>query len=887
MMRWIYKLPLRLRSIFHKTRVEDDLSEELRFHLEKQIEQNIAKGMSTKEARYAALRTFGGVEQVKEECRDSWGVRAINELAQDIRYGLRQLRRNPGFTAVAVLSLALGIGVNTTVFSIVDSAFLRSWPVENPGALVSIFTSTKRTPQDQASYAEYLDLLNQNTAFSGVLAYGYKGAFVNVNGRDEFAKVSVASPNYFSVLGVKAALGRTFFQETNGSANEMGVVISYELWQGLFGGNSNWVGKAIQLDDKTFTLLGIAPREFRGLTNLFSTDVWMTPAVWSAMVPGSAQEFEARADRWFTVVGRLRPGMTVAQARSQANTIAGRLALAYPASDKGRKFVLESQWDRTRNTLPLVMLVLSLAGFVLLIACANVAGLLLARHERRRSEIGVRLALGAGRRRLIAQMLVESGVLAFLGGAIGTAIAWWLIRLMPSLVSTAQLGVHVDVRLDLAVLTFAVAASAIAALAFGLAPAFHGTRCDLVPILKGEALEHGRRKGTPGLRQVLVAGEIALAMTLMVGSALLFRSLLKTMAVPPGFDTRKKVVILTMAPPELYGYNKSQSMALYQSLAERLQTLPGVRRASYARRPPLANYERGEMKKVFVPGSPLNEAGKAILIRFNIISPGFFPTLGTRIVQERGFEESDGPNSTKIILVNQTMARRFWPHADAVGQWIDVEKTHYQVVGVVEDGKYLSLHEAPEPYMFFPFAQTFSFEASIFVETASYAPTLMKSVLSTARSVSPKVPITSAVTLRSYMGSFLFADRAEALLAAVLGLLGIFLAAVGLYGVVSYYAGRRTHEIGIRIALGARPEDVTRLVLGQSAKLVVAGVATGLGCALGVGHLMSDYLYGVKPTDLPSFAAAALLVSAVALSASYIPARRASKVDSMVALHYE
>jgi putative ABC transport system permease protein len=819
----------------------------------------------------------------------------MNALLKDLRYSIRMLAKSPGFTTVAVLSLALGIGANSTIFSIVDGAFLRPWPVKDPSRLVSIFTSTPKEAEDSVSYPEYLDLSQQNTVFTGVLAYGQRGAFVNVGGQGELVTIDVVSPNYFSVLGVKAALGRTFLEANDGSAEQTAAVISYALWQRRLGGDPSWVGKSIELDSKSFVLLGIAPREFRGLERFGPTDVWATPAVWSAMMGGSAayisgagaQKFETRANRWFSLVGRLRPGVTIEQVKAQADTIAGRLAQVYPASNKDRKFGVVSEWDRTRRALRPSLFLMSMVGLVLLIACANVAGLLLVQHERRRREVAMRLALGAGRRRLIVQMLTESGLLAVWGGVSGIALAWWLIRSVPVLVPTAQFPISADIRLDLRVLAFTVVVSLLTAFVFGLVPALQGTKCNLAPVLKGEQVDLSRGTRALTLRQALVAGEIALSVTLLIGSALLLRSLLRTLAVPPGFDPRKSVIIMTMPPPELYGYNKNQSLALYQSLMERLQGVPGVKRAGYARRPPLAGYEGGEAEKVFISGSQSNEAEKGSSIRYNIVSPGYLPTLGTRIVQGRGFEESDGPNSSKVIVINQTMAQRFWRCGEALGQWVRVGKTDYQVVGVVEDGKYVSLHEPAEPYVFFAFAQMFSGEGSLFVETAGDSPGLTETAIRAARSVDPKVPIVSAITLKEHMEFALFQDRTATWLVGILGLLGIFLASVGLYGVISYTVSRRTREIGIRMALGARSSDVMSLVLVRSLKLVLAGVLVGLGCSLGATRFMSSILYGVKPTDPLAFIAGALLVVTISLLASYLPARRATKVEPMVALRYE
>jgi len=530
---------------------------------------------------------------------------------------------------------------------------------------------------------------------------------------------------------------------------------------------------------------------------------------------------------------------------------------------------------------------MSAVGLVLLIACANVAGLLLAQNERRRREIAMRLALGAGRGRLIRQLLAESALLAPVGGLLGLGLAWWLIDLVPALMPPSPESLGPDVRLDGRVLAFTIVATLVTSLIFGLVPAFHASKGDLVPVLKGEASDVGKGMGSLTLRKLLVVGEVALSVTLLAGAALLLRSLVRTLAINPGFDSNKNVVMLNMAPPFLYGYDDNQATALYESLMERLRALPGVRHASYARRPLLIDDEGGETQEVTVPGSPFRANEPGVRIRYNIVSPDYLPTMGTHLVRGRGFELQDGPASPKVVLINQTMARRFWPQGDPVGQWLRIGKGQFQVVGVVEDGKYLSIHEPSQPYLFFPFAQMFSGEASLFVETESDSRGVVDAIMREAHSVNEKVPIVGAMTLKQHMQYALYEDRMAAGLVGSLALLGIFLAAVGLYGVISYAVSRRVHEIGIRMALGARGTDVAKLVLRQSLGLVLGGVLVGLGMAMAVTRLMSSILWGVKPTDPIALAGGVVFAVVVSLVASYIPARRATKLDPMAALRYE
>jgi putative ABC transport system permease protein len=814
----------------------------------------------------------------------------MRTLTQDLKYGLRMLARNPGFAAVAVISLALGIGANTTIFSIVDGMFLRPWPVKNPSQLMVISTkSAKQTEFTTSSYPDYLDIRNQVSAFSGVLAYDQHGAIVSGKGQGEMVTVDVVSENYFAVLGVNAALGRTFSTRPDQAGAEgHGVVISYGLWQRRFGAEPALPGQVVLLDGKDFMVLGVTPHEFHGLEKGSPTDLWVTPKGMATMVPGAEAEFQGRDNRGFEVVARLQPKARLEQARTQLQTLANRLAQAYPATNKGNSFSVISAAEEARQGLKSGLFLMAMVSLVLLISCANVANLLIAQTERRQREIAMRLALGAGRRRLVAQLLTEGLLLALAGGVLGLVLARWLINFLPALppLSTVLLGT--DVRLDFRVLLFTAALSLLTPLVFGLAPALQSSRFGLVPVLKGEDPRLGRSlSGHLPLRSALVAGETALCLVLLVGSGLLLRSLLFSLRINPGFDTKKNVLMLTMAPPTLYGYNETQAAALYQSLVARLESVPGVLRASYARRPPLTAEERGETQDVIIPGMELSPGKAHLNIRYNIVSPNFFRTVGTRILRGRDFSQLDTPAAPKVVIINETMARQFWPNQEALGRFLRIEGKDHQIVGVVESGKYVYLHDAPEPYMFFPFSQMFSVEAILFVEMGGDSQALAQTILREAQSVDKNLPVVDATTLQEYMRSTLGEERASVSLLTGLSVLGIFLAAVGLYGVVAYLVSRRTHEFGIRMALGARQGDVLRMVLGRGIGLAALGAGVGLVAAFGVAQLMSSRLYGVTPLDALTYAASTVVVIAVALLASYLPARRATKVDPMAALRYE
>jgi predicted permease len=810
----------------------------------------------------------------------------MSTLIQDLKFGLRMLAKNPGVSAVAVLTLALGIGANSTVFSIVDQLFLRPWPVKDPGRLVVIATDWAQQPDFRgSSYPDYLDIRHEVSAFSDVVAYGGRGGFVSGEGQGEKVGVEVVSQNYFAALGVKTALGRAFSPQPDQAAAEgRSVVVSYALWQRYFGGDPSLPGKTTLLDGKEFTVIGVAPQEFYDLSQGSFSGIWVTTEGWDTMVPGEKETYALRGSRWFELAGRLRPGAKLPEARAQLQTLAKRLALAFPATNKDVNFPVYPASKVRHEGITLGFYLMAMVGLVLLISCANVANLLLAQTERRQREIAMRLALGAGRRRLVGQLLTEGFLLALAGGGLGVLFASWLMKLVPSIVSPPF---TTDLILDGRVLLFNVSVSLLTALIFGLAPGLRATKCDLVRVLKGDDPHWGRGAGRFPLRSLLVSGEIALCVVLLVGSGLLLRSLLYSQGINPGFDTKGNVLMLSVAPPTLYDYSRSQAAALYPALVARVESVPGVVRASYARRPPVTHSEGGETQAVIVAGVEPPPGTDHFKIRYNVVAPKFFQTIGARILKGREFNALDTPSNVPVVIVNDAMAHKFWPDQGAVGRSVQIGKKNFQIVGVVEAGRYVDLHEAAQPYLFLPFTQKFSFECVLFVETAGDPRAFVRTILKETAAVDKHLPIVSAVTFRDYMRSVLDEERSMAALLASLSILGMFLAAVGLYAAVAYLVNRRTHEIGIRMALGARRAEVLRLVLAQGLRLSAAGAGIGLMGAMVVSRLMSSFLYGVKPTDPLCYVASIVVAIGVALLASYIPARRATKVDPMVALRYE
>jgi len=810
----------------------------------------------------------------------------MGNLLHDLRYGLRMLAKNPGFAAVAVLSLALGIGANTTIFSIVDKELLNPWPVKDPGHLAMITMDAPKLDFNSTSYPDYLDIRNQVAAFSDVVAYGDRGCFLSVEGRGQGleAIVEVVSQNYFDALGVRAILGRAFSPQPNQAAAEgHSVVVSYNLWQKYFGGDPSLPGKTTLLDDKQFTVIGVAPREFSGLGGA-ALDIWVTKEGWETMLPGEAQSDAARDYRWFDVAGHLRQGAKIGEARAQLRTLAKRLAAAYPSSNQGVNFIARPALELTPETAGAGLYFMLMVGLVLLISCANVANLLLAQTERRQREIAMRRALGAGARRLALQLLTEGLPLAVAGGALGTLLAAWLMKILPALVPGLSDTV---LTLDGRVLLFTTAISLFSALVFGLVPSFWVSRSGVVPVLKGDAPRLGGTMGRVPLRSLLVSGEIALSVVLLVASALLLRSLRYSQQINPGFDTSKNVVMLSVASPQFYGYSDAQARAIYPELASGVGSLPGVIHASYARRPPLTTVEEGETLPVVIPGVQPPLGTDHFKIRYNIVGPKFFATVGARLKEGREFSDFDRPTTVPVVIINDAMARRFWPGRDPLGKAVQIGKKDFQVVGVVEEGRYNRLHETVQPYLFLPFTQAPSFECTLFVETAGDPRGVLPAILKATTAVAKNLPIVNAMTFREAMREELAGERSLAELLGSLSILGMVLAAVGLYAAVAYLVNRRRHELGIRMALGARRGDVLKLVLWQGLRLSGAGAAVGLVGAFAASRLMSGFIYGVTATDPLSYAASTLLAISVALLACYFPARRATRVDPLVALRYE
>lgn len=805
----------------------------------------------------------------------------MNQLWQDLRFGFRLWAKTPWLTFIAVLSLAIGIGINSTAFGIVDALFLLPPPGRNPSQLVSIIPETPQGP-DMSSYPEYLDLDQQTTAFSGVVARAGHMVFLTTPRGTELLPMEIVSNNFFSVLDVNLAAGRSFSPASSGNSSKPGLeaVISYSLWQSHFGGDPSIIGKSITLNHGMFTLVGIAPKGFQGLNRVLANDVWLP-----ASLDGFDSSPQNRKFREFDeLVGRLAPGVTPAQARAQLNVLAARLAKAYPATNTDRTFALVSESERFNENLRPAGLLMAIVSLVLLVCCANVAGLLLARSETRARELAMRRALGARRWRLIRQLLTEGLLLAFAGGALGLLLARWLIDLEPALMPPFFTSVGLNLHIDGHVLIFALASVFGTVLVFGLVPSFVASSADLISAMKSAS------SGTSGpkwfVRHAFTASEIALSFVLLAGAALFVRSYFFSQSIHPGFDTRKNFLLINLVPG-MAGYNGDQTLSYFQDLKPKLAATPGVQSVSIARRFLLTPSGGGAEVKISIPGSQAAREQKDVRVKFNAVDADYFSAVGTNILLGRAFSSSEILTDSRVAIVSQEMSRRFWPGADAIGKHILIDAQDFQIIGVAQDAKINSVHEPAEPYIYLPFEKGRMGDTVLIVETKADPLRLAPAIEKQIRDINSNVPIIDVQTNRTLMRNVLWADRMEAEVVGVLSLLGALLAAIGLYGVISQLVNRRRQELGVRIALGAQRTDIVRLVMAEAAKLTLLGGAIGLAAALAITRFLSDLLFGVRPYDAIAFAAACAFIALIVPAASLYPAHRATKLNPTEVLQSE
>jgi putative ABC transport system permease protein len=817
----------------------------------------------------------------------------METLFKDIRYGVRMLLKSPGFTIVAVLSLALGIGANTAIFSIVSTFLFAPLPVDEPSRLVAISTSDVKNPGPMPmSHLNFLDYRDKNEAFSDILAYSF--APVSYSGGSGEAKqlfALVASGNYFDVLGVKAAHGRTFFPDEDKTPGTHPVaVVSYASWQRDFGADPNLVGKTISLNRQDFTVVGIAPKDFTG-TDLFgSPDLWV-PMMMHQQIQPAMTWYNQRRGLFLLAIGRLKPGMTIEQAQSSMSALGSQLEQEYRADNEGRNVklvpLLTARKDPGGDGEPALISgsLMGVALIVLLIACANVTNLLLARGTKRTREISIRLAIGASRARLIRQLMTESLVLSTVGGIAGFLVAFWSKDLLQAFVPFGEGPNEADTGLDPQALLFAIGMAALSGIVFGLAPALQASKPDLVPTLKGEITVAGAPRGLRfNLRKALVVAQVALSLFALITAGLFVRSLQKAQEVNPGFNTEN--VLLMAFDLGREGYSEPQGKNFQRQLVERVGTLPGVQALTIARDRPFGG---GFQRSVFIEGQEPAPGGRGVLVQTNNIGLKFFETMGIPILKGRDFTEQDSEAAPKTLIINEAMAERFWPGADPVGKRLKLfgDQDFREVVAIVRDSKYNSLTERRRPFMYIPLLQEYAGQFNLHARTSSDPQGLVSPVRDAIQGIDSRLAPLNIQTLSERVDNSLGDQRTQATLLGTFGVLALVLAAVGLYGVMAYSVAQRTREIGIRMALGAQRRHVLGLVLKQGVMLVSAGVVVGLGAAFAATRLIANLLFGVSAVDPVAFAGTSVLLIVVALLASYIPARRATKVDPLIALRYE
>ncbi|MBZ5496311.1 MAG: ABC transporter permease [Acidobacteriia bacterium] len=880
-MSWLLELKARILAFFRSGAMDRDREEEMRNHLDEAMRRNMARGMPEHEAQRQALLAFGGVENMKEMCRDERGTRLFEDLLRDLRYGLNQMGRNPGFTAGAVLTLALGIGANTAIFTVINAVLLRPLPYQNPERLVTLLESNPQQGMDRAAVSppNFVDWSTQSRTLEHIAAYRYWGFVLAGGGEPERIIGARVSAGLFTLLGVKPIRGRTFHLEEDRFGGSPVALVREGLWRRRFGADPSLIGKSLTLNGGSYTVVGILPSELK----LPDAEV----CVPLAFEPYAMTQ---RGSRALTVLAGLKPDVTLVQARAEMHTIARRLQQQYPDSNAGWDVTLFPLHEEMVARIRPALLVLGAAvAFVLLIACANVANLLLARATSREQEIAVRSALGASRSRLIRQLLTESVLIALLGGALGLLLAQQGTELLVTL-GAAGLPRTAQIGIDRYVLGFTLLLSLVTGLGFGLVPAWHASRPGL-----NQSLREGRGRATGSarhalLRNAVVVCEVALALIVLIGAGLLVRSFVGLLAIEPGFTTAH-VLTMTISLPESKYPEGHQKVVFFQQLLQRVDTLPGVTSAGLVSHLPLAG--RGLNTDFTIEGRSLPLSGPSPLADYVSVSPDYFRAMQIPLLEGRPFTERDVMEIPPVVVINEILARRFWPEQNPLGRrlilgsTIGADQTPRTVVGVVGNVRSAGLESEPGPEIYVPYPQNPWPTMTAVIRATSDPIRLVGAVRKEILALDPDQPVYNVRPLEEVLGASLAARRFQMLLLGIFAAVALIMAAIGVYAVMAEVVTQRTHEIGIRMALGARPHDVLKLVVGRGIRMSLAGVAVGLAGALALTRWMSSLLFGVSPTDPMTFTLISLILTGVALLACYIPARRASRLDPIVAVRYE
>jgi len=862
-----------------RKRMMEDLDQDIRDFIERETQDNIERGTPPEEARYAALRKFGNVTSVKEETWEVWSFVWLERLWQDVRFGLRMLRRNPAFTAVAVATLALSIGANTAIFTVIDAVLLRPLPYPDPGRVVWVTELMPQSGRDTVLTPEYAAWEKEQKVFDRFGAFSVtRGINLAAGVHPERILAGHVTRSFFPVLGIEAARGRTFLPGEEQPGHNHIAILSFDLWQGYFNSDPNILGKSIILDGVSYNVIGVMPRRFFHPGSA-GVGVWLPDALWPGYErPGTAMGI-------VSVIGRLKPGISVQRAQAALEVIARRMDNQYPppwsryhAAAHARVIPLHD-W-LIRDVRPALYVMLGAVGLVLLIACANVANLLLARAVSREKEIAIRAAIGAGRSRLIRQMLTESTLLAVCGSALGLLLVPLLTTILRSYVPESLPG---HVGLDFHVLGLTLACALATGILFGLAPVFAASKLRLTDSLKESTGHFGESKTHRRLRSGLLVAQLGLSLVLLVGAGLLVRSFLLLLKVNSGIDPHNVLTAEVWLTPENI-YNPVRQREFFQQVLERARLIPGVEFAGATTEMPftmfnaLGNGLRAE-------GQP--EPGIDLTYCPAIVSPGYFQAMGIKLLSGRFLDERDAEGRPQVVVLDQSLARALFPTQDAVGKRIWMENSWQTVVGVVADTHHLGLSERVTPELYTSYLQGPSGFMDIVLRTSSgplsYAPALRNAVLAVDRSL----PLANVKTMEQRVGESLSTRQERLLLLGTFAMLALLIAASGVYGVTAYSVTRRTHEIGVRLAMGAQRQDVMRMMMAQGLRTILLGIGVGFAGALALSRGLASFLYNTPTTDPLTFAIVSLLLAGIACLAVYIPARRATRVDPIVALRYE
>ncbi len=874
--------PLRLRSFLHPNQLDEEMKEELREHLEQQITENIAKGLSPEEARRSAVRTMGGIPQIEQQCRDARGGSVLDDFTQDLRYGFRQLLRSPGFSALAILCLTLGIGANAAVFSWVEGILFRPYPaVAHQERLFAVGGTARGTSGGNGlSWPDFLDMRWSCTSCEESFVSKITGSTLSIGDHAETATGSIVSANYFNAIGVRPILGRGFEAgEDIGNDSHPVVIISYQLWRNRFKGDPEIIGKMQRFNNVPHTIIGVAPERFYGTFVGWAMQFWV-PVSMEETFESGGYKLEDRDARWIEAYVRLKPGVSRTQAQQEISAIAARLETNYPTTNRGRGFGLWPLWQTPFNNagtlLPTLEVMVAVVAFVLLIACANVGNLLLVRSFARRHEMSVRLAIGASRVRLLKQLLTEGLILSALGTGGGLLAAYWcrhaLVLLLPA---RSGVAMYLPGEMDGRVMSWSAGICLIVTTIVGLIPAFQTRNFDLAGPLKAESSGVVGPRGRAWMRSGLVVFQVCLSFILLVGAALLLESLEKIRTASPGFTTTR--VVTTGVSLVAAGYDVPRAKTFQDELIDRLSALPGVESAAFARVTPLG-YATYSSTPIAVDGyqpPPEEQPG----IEFNQVSPGYFATLGIPLLSGREFTRTDDEKAPVVAIVNQTMLTRYWGGQDPIGRRVQVKGRWARVVGVAADSKYESMRETPRPFFYVPLRQDFVRGPVLNIRTNQPLPSMRAALVREVLALDSNLALYEMITLQEQVNRSTSPQLVAVTLVSILGGLALLLAGVGLYGVMSYAVAQSTREMGLRMALGAGPANLIRLVISRGLQLTAGGVLFGTAVALALTRLLGKLLYNVSPHDPRVFGSALAVMTMIAISACLLPAWRAARID--------